>query len=147
MIEAQLVSGGELYDVRDVASKSADNAARLAALFQVFEHGPGPIRPECFTSASRLVAWHLSESRRFFGELNLPAELSAAVRLDDWLLEYCRRAGTRIVSKNHVRQHGPLRDRERLEAAIRELDSLDRLMLVKEGKRLTLRVNPALVTP
>ena len=33
-IESELASGGELYDVRDVASKSADNAARLAALFQ-----------------------------------------------------------------------------------------------------------------
>ena len=40
-IESELASGGELYDVRDVASKSADNAARLAALFQIFEHGMG----------------------------------------------------------------------------------------------------------
>ena len=40
-IEGELASGGELYDVRDVASKSADNAARLAALFQIFEHGTG----------------------------------------------------------------------------------------------------------
>ncbi|MBS3916999.1 MAG: DUF3987 domain-containing protein, partial [Sulfuritalea sp.] len=31
-IESELASGGELYDVRDVASKSADNAARLSAL-------------------------------------------------------------------------------------------------------------------
>jgi putative DNA primase/helicase len=38
-IEGELASGGELYDVRDVASKSADNAARLGALFQIFEHG------------------------------------------------------------------------------------------------------------
>jgi putative DNA primase/helicase len=38
-IESELSSGGELYDVRDVASKSADNAARLAALFQMFEQG------------------------------------------------------------------------------------------------------------
>ena len=40
-IESMLVSGNELYDVRDVASKSADNAARLAALFHVFKHGIG----------------------------------------------------------------------------------------------------------
>jgi putative DNA primase/helicase len=40
-IESELRSGGELFDVRDVASKSADNAARLAALFQQFEHGMG----------------------------------------------------------------------------------------------------------
>ncbi|SFN03308.1 YfjI family protein [Nitrosomonas communis] len=35
-IEKELANGGELYDVRDVASKSADNAARLAAIFHVF---------------------------------------------------------------------------------------------------------------
>jgi putative DNA primase/helicase len=40
-VEQELVSGGDLYEVRDVASKSADNAARLAALFQMFEHGMG----------------------------------------------------------------------------------------------------------
>ena len=42
-IESELSSGGELYDVRDVASKSADNAARLAALFQMFEGAGGAI--------------------------------------------------------------------------------------------------------
>jgi putative DNA primase/helicase len=40
-IEGELRNGGELYDVRDVASKTADNAVRLAAQFQVFEHGMG----------------------------------------------------------------------------------------------------------
>ena len=40
-IESMLASGNELYDVRDVASKSADNAARLAALFHVFKYGIG----------------------------------------------------------------------------------------------------------
>lgn len=145
-IESELASGGELYDVRDVASKSADNAARLAALFQIFEHGMGgAIGPECFESASRIAAWHLNESRRFFGELALPAELADAARLDAWLIEYCRNGRTHIVAKNHARQHGPLRDGGRLDAAIRELAELDRLRLVKDGKRLTIQVNPALV--
>ena len=47
-IESELSSGGELYDVRDVASKSADNAARLAALFQMFEGAGGAIGAGCF---------------------------------------------------------------------------------------------------
>ncbi|MBV6274223.1 DUF3987 domain-containing protein [Alcaligenaceae bacterium CGII-47] len=38
-IEKQLRQDGELQDVKDVASKTADNAARLAALFHVFERG------------------------------------------------------------------------------------------------------------
>lgn len=145
-IESELKSGGELYDVRDVASKSADNAARLAALFQLFEHGMGgAIGLDSFERASRIAAWHLSEARRFFGELALPAELADAARLDSWLIEHCRQARTHMVGKNHVRQHGPLRDGARLDTAIRELAELDRLQLVKDGKRLTIHLNPALV--
>ncbi len=145
-IESELASGGELYDVRDVASKSADNAARLAALFQQFEHGMGgAIGLDSFECASRITAWHLSEARRFFGELALPAELADAARLDSWLIEHCRQGRTHMVGKNHVRQHGPLRDGARLDAAIRELAELDRLRLEKDGKRLTIHLNPALV--
>lgn len=144
-IESELSSGGELYDVRDVASKSADNAARLAALFQMFEGAGGAIGADAFEGASRITAWHLHEARRFFGELALPAELADAARLDRWLSEHCRRERTHVVGKNHVRQHGPLRDGARLDAAIRELAELDRLRLVKDGKRLTIQVNPALV--
>ena len=145
-IENELASGGELYDVRDVASKSADNAARLAALFQIFEHGMGgAIGLDSFVRASRITAWHLSEARRFFGELALPAELADAARLDTWLVEYCQREQRYSVGKNHVRQHGPLRDGARLDTAIRELAELERLRLLKEGKRLTIQLNPSLV--
>lgn len=145
-IESELASGGELYDVRDVASKSADNAARLAALFQQFEHGMGgAVGLDSFEQASRITAWHLSEARRFFGELALPAELADAARLDSWLIEHCRQERTHMVGKNHVRQHGPLRDGGRLDNAIRELAELDRLRLEKDGKRLTIHLNPALV--
>ena len=144
-IESELANGGELYDVRDVASKSADNAARLAALFQIFEGVGSAIGKEAFEGASRITAWHLHEARRFFGELALPSELADAARLDSWLIAYCHRERTHMVGKNHVRQHGPMRDGTRLDAAIRELSELDRLRLEKDGKRLTIHLNPALV--
>jgi putative DNA primase/helicase len=143
-VERELATGGELCDVRDVASKAADNAARLAALFQVFEHGEGDVSLKNIESASRIVAWHLSESRRFFGELSLPVELANAARLDTWLIEYCRRERTGIVGKSATLQYGPLRKKENLDAAIRELVELDRLRVRREGKRTWLAINPAL---
>ncbi len=143
-IESELSSGGELYDVRDVASKSADNAARLAGLFQVFKGVGGAIGIEAFEGASRIAEWHLHEARRFFGELALPAELVDAARLDTWLIDYSLRERTHSIGKNHVRQHGPLRDGGRLDAAIKELAELDRLRLVKEGRRLDINLNPAI---
>ncbi len=138
-IEGELSSGGELYDVRDVASKTADNAARLACLFQLYAGG-GAITPDSFESASRICAWHLSEARRFFGELALPPELADAARLDAWLIG----GRATVLPKNHVRQYGPLRDGARLDAAIRELSDLDRLRIRKVGKRLDIALNPAL---
>ena len=147
-IECELASGGELYDVRDVASKSADNAARLAALFQIFEHGMGgAVGLDCFESASRIAAWHLNESRRFFGQLALPAELADAARLDQWLIEYCRREGTNIVPIAKLQQFGPggLRSKTVIDAAMRELEDASRARLVQEGKRKLIAVNPALL--
>ncbi|MDD2743385.1 MAG: YfjI family protein [Rhodocyclaceae bacterium] len=145
-IESQLASGGELYDLRDVASKSADNAARLAALFQMFEHGTGgAIGADAFERASCITAWHLHEARRFFGELALPAELADAARLDSWVIEHCKRERTPLVGKRTALQYGPLRKKENLDAAIRELVDLDRLRVEKDGKRLTLHLNPALL--
>jgi putative DNA primase/helicase len=146
-IESELASGGELYDVRDVASKSADNAARLAALFQHFEHGMGGVVGlDSFERASRIAAWHLSEARRFFGELALPAELADAARLDSWLMEHCQRERTHLVPTREAQRLGPIRDKEKLTTALRELEELDRVRVVQEGRRKTIKVNPLVVT-
>lgn len=144
-IESELSSGGELYDVRDVASKSADNAARLAALFQIFEGAGGAIGLAAFEGASLITAWHLNESRRFFGELALPAELADAARLDGWLIEHCRRNRTHLVSNREAQQFGPIRNKEKLAAALRELEDLDRVKVTQEGRRKIVMVNPALI--
>lgn len=145
-IENELRTGGELYDVRDVASKSADNAARLAALFQWFSSpGSQEIGLPAFENASRIAAWHLHEARRFFGELALPAELANAAKLDSWLIGYCHSERTHLVGKSTALQYSPLRKKENLEAAIRELAELDRLQVRKDGKRVMLAVNPRLL--
>jgi len=145
-IESELAIGGELYDIRDVASKTADNAVRMAALFQLFEHGvDGAIRLDSFEQASRIAAWHLSESRRFFGELALPRELVDAARLDNWLINHCEREHTTSVGKSDVLQRSPLRKKESLDTAIKELAQLDRLRVWKDRKRTLLAINPILL--
>ena len=144
-IETELRSGGELCDVQDVASKSADNAARLAALFQMFEGAGGAIGADAFDGASRIAAWHLNEARRFFGELALPAELGDAVRLDGWLIGFCQRERTRSISTRDAQRLGPIRDKPRLDAALRELEELDRVRVDRDGRRKTIAVNPGLI--
>jgi putative DNA primase/helicase len=146
-IEGELISGGELFDIRDVASKTADNAARLAALFQVFNHGGGAVGLDAFQSASRIAAWHLNEARRFFGGLALPQELADAARLDSWLLEYCRCKKTDQVPITKVQQFGPsgIRLKGAIDAAMEELEGLERSRRVRDGKRKIILINPMLL--
>lgn len=144
-IESELATGGELQDVRDVASKIAENAARIAALLHVFEHGGGAISLESFERASRIAAWHLNESRRFFGELAQPQDISDAARLDAWILAYCQHQRSDKIGKRYLRQYGPVRDGERLDAALAFLEELGRIRQRKSGKQATIEVNPRLL--
>jgi putative DNA primase/helicase len=144
-VETELASGGDLYDIRDVASKSSDNAARLAALFQFFEGGLGAIDIDPIRRASRIVAWHLSESRRFFGELALPQELADSIRLNNWLINRARQTGTLDSSTRDAQRAGPIRVKLRLNLALDELVNLGRIRLLQEGKKRLILVNPYLV--
>lgn len=145
-IETMLANGGELFDIRDVASKTADNAARLACQFHVFSGESGAISLDAFESASRITAWHLGEARRFFGGLALPQELADAARLDNWMIDYCKKNQTSTVSVRTVQQYSPIRSKPAIDAAMEELEGLDRSRRVKGGKRKTIHINPALLS-
>ena len=148
-IEGELRSGGELHDVRDVASKTADNAARIATLFHIFEHGSGgAVGLAAFEGASRIAAWHLREALRFYGELALPEEQANAERLDSWLLDYCKREKTNIVSRRELQRNvtpGHLRQKAVLDFAMDGLMEAGRARLVQDGRRKEIHINPALL--
>jgi putative DNA primase/helicase len=146
-IEKGLCKGGELQDVRDVASKIADNAARMAALFHVIDGGIGAISLEHFEAASIITAWHLNEALRFYGELALPPELVDAVLLDEWLIEHCRKNRVDVVTLRTIMQFCPgrLRAKEKLTAAIQELIERGRVILLQNGKKREIQINPQLL--
>ena len=146
-IESELSTGRELHDVRDVASKTADNAARLATLFHTFTGSIGPIDLDAMESAARVTTWHLTEAKRFLGELAMPAELANPARLESWMLAWCRRENTDKVPTRELQRHGPggLRDKAIIADAIKELAELGRARLVQDGKKKLIQMNPALL--
>lgn len=147
VIEAKLSSGGDLHDVRDVASKIADNATRIAALFHVFEGGIGPISLDAMESGIAIAAWHLNEARRFLGEVAMPAEIANPLRLESWLVDYCRRENTDMVPTRAVQQFGPssLRSKAAFAQALKELQDLGRARVAQDGHKKLVQVNPALL--
>ncbi|KTD62406.1 DUF3987 domain-containing protein [Legionella shakespearei] len=147
-LESELHKGGELYDVRDVASKAADNAARLACLFHLLEHGfNGEVGDDSFDRASLIILWHLGEAQRFFGELTLPPELANALLLEEWLIAYCQKEKIKQIPFSKVLQLGPNRLRKSLilKAALQELEDLDRARLITSQKYNYIEINPALL--
>jgi putative DNA primase/helicase len=111
-VETRLAVGGDYADVRDVASKSADNAARLAALFHIFENGGGgAISLEAMEAGCMVAVWHLQESRRFFGEIAVPVEMADAMRVIRWAVEVGRTQGGTVATRD-LQRLGPVRSKD-----------------------------------
>jgi putative DNA primase/helicase len=144
VIESELRQDGELADLRDVASKAADNAARLAALFQLFTQDFGDVSAEAMKSATTIVAWHLHEARRLLPHLTMVSKDKSLIATDQWLIKYCKQNGVASVAKNDLLQKGPIRNAKELDRILAELVNLYRIRIVQK-QRITIEVNPALL--
>ncbi|ACL06604.1 conserved hypothetical protein [Desulfatibacillum aliphaticivorans] len=135
-IEKQLCEDGRYYDIREVASKIADNAARLAGLFHVFVRGvDGFIEEDTLSAACQIAAWHLDEARRLFGELGLSQSIINACKLETWLIKECLREDVLHIARRKAQQYGPstLRSKDSLGEALQELERLGRVYMQTRG--------------
>lgn len=90
-IERELGAFGEFADVGDVASKSADNAARIAGLLHLYQHGlVGRVTADEMRCGLALALWHLNESKRYFTKAKTDEKTLLAARLEQWLIVQCR---------------------------------------------------------
>jgi putative DNA primase/helicase len=161
-IEAELAVGGALVDVRDVAAKIADNAARLAAIFRVYERKTAKtaktatagitaekttaseIDLRAISSSIQITEWHLGEARRFFGGMALPREHADATALEDWLKAYCAKSERSAVPMGILQKLGPtrLRDKQAMAAPLDVLVEKGRARVIStvgRGKAIELR--------
>lgn len=145
-VEADLRVGCFLSDVRDCAAKIAENAARLAAVFHVYERRDGKIEAETIQQAIEICGWHLMEYKRLFGGgTSVPPEVEDARDLERWLHELVVRfPGATEVRKNHIAQYGPnkLRARVRLDSALGILASEGKVTGVIRGRTTVVLLNP-----
>ena len=130
-VESQIRWGGPLHDIRDYASKYADNLARVAAIFHFLQGLEGDISVETLNQADIVCTWFLYEFKRLF---SLPSPISIvpqhvidAELLKTWLIQYFIKQGIFWVDKSHMqcRCPGSIREKQRLVPAI--------LALVNQG--------------
>lgn len=157
-IERELAQFGEFTSVADVASKSAENAARIAGVFSLFDCGrTTPLVDARYMEGGIAVAgWHLHEAKRLFLDADAPPEEHDARELSAWLCgkarELANRNGEPIIDQEgcialgDITHKGPNRVRD----TVRRDDAIDRLVEAGHvrrrdvGRRKLIQLNPML---
>ena len=145
-LEQELILGKDMYDVRDVASKTAENAARIAANFHVFAgESSNQISADHLDAAKRIALWHLYEAQRFFSEIDMPPENAKAFEVYQWLQFRCLKEQTNFVLRRVLQRNGPVRKPPLLKEALNVLHEHSYCRAVKDGKQIRIEVNPSLL--
>lgn len=151
-IEQELGEYGEYALVKDVGAKSAENAARIACVFQIWENGPGgSISAKWMASGIALAHWHLNEALRLFFQADKPQEIQDAEILSNWIATEARQFLDEdgLLSLSVILQRGPyrVRDKARRDAALKVLadPEISHIRLLSIGRRKLLQVNPSLL--
>jgi hypothetical protein len=122
----EYLGGDSIYSgIRDVASKAAENAARIACCLHVFTSpNHWDIDRKTMADACALMRWYLAEAVRFGQAAEVTEETRNAEILEGWLVQKYKEAGWAKeaweMKVNTIRQNGPapVRDKARLENAL-----------------------------
>jgi putative DNA primase/helicase len=103
-VEYAMKPYGNLVEIQDFASKSAENAARLAACFHVFERGiDGIIHENTMHNAITCARWFLREALRIFAQHDKPQNTLDAESLWAW----CVHKNHETVTLSTISRYGP----------------------------------------
>lgn len=136
-VEHNLNPGGIYFEVRDAASKTAENVARMAALFHVSEGRDGDIQSDSVNQALQICEWYLNEFKRIFAPApTIPQPELDAMALDAWLRTNCARRGEYFIKRSVLLQVGlgAIGSKARLDTAIAILAQHGRIRLIQGPK-------------
>jgi putative DNA primase/helicase len=141
LVETELKECGSLVDVPDFASKSAEQAVRIAGTFHLFSgHEPDDaVSKETMLAACEVAAWFLNETLRVIRGRAAPQEIRDAMLAWEWAKERETFTTTDLIN------YGPnalRKDKTRREAALKELERHCLIACARQGKKRTFHTNP-----
>lgn len=131
-VEQQVASGGMFANVKPWASKSAEQALRIAGVLAIFDDPLArQIDLQTLDRGASLATWHLREAARLASVAAVPVD----VRNAELLLEWCAATSRRLLCSSDALQRGPtrIRDRETFLSAVGELERAGWAELVPDG--------------
>ncbi|MEM1151058.1 MAG: YfjI family protein [Pseudomonadota bacterium] len=123
-----------LQNIRGFASKSVEQAARIAGVMQVFQDQNAPeLTAANMANAIELMGWYLGEARRLLEVAAVPAQVKQAEMLRQWLLSSWQED---YIDVRTIVRRGPsqLRSSDKARQAVRLLEE-DLWLLPAPGPR------------
>jgi hypothetical protein len=119
-VEKAQASGGPFEDARAFASKTAEHAARLAAVQTIFANPDAPeVTGETMAGATEIATFYANEAARLADAAIVPPEVADAERMRKWLLNSW---GEPFISARAAAQRGPFKVTDRARKALRKLE-------------------------
>ncbi|MBV9576012.1 MAG: DUF3987 domain-containing protein [Gammaproteobacteria bacterium] len=141
-MEAGLLLTDKWATITDFASKAAENTARLAALFHLFEGKDNHISCEDVERAVEIIQWHLFETKRILATPQTSAELQDAIKLLHWIIN----KGIKNTTPQYLQQYSPIREKKRRDLAIDTLLEHHYLRRLTSNGKLQLLINPKVIS-
>lgn len=128
--------------INDLASKAAENIARLSALFHLYEGASGSISKDNVARAYEIITWHLNEAKRILhADLTQSKAENDAQRIIKWIQE----KSLKQTTPREVLQSSPVRDKKSRDDAIALLEKTNYLKITQQGTASIILLNPELV--
>jgi hypothetical protein len=119
-VETAQAPGGAFEGARAFASKTAEHAARIAAVMTIFaDPDAAEVTAETEADAVTLATFHANEASRLAGTAVIPQEVADAERMRPWLLD---KWGEPCISAAIATQRGPFKDTPRNRKALQLLE-------------------------
>lgn len=150
-IEASMAPGGGLFSVPEFAGRVANNAARMAANWQYFQHGNAEISAVTLSAAFEVCKWHASEFVRMFSDdAQMLEPEHDAIRLEGhlrrWYLQRnCWQWEFPVLQRLSPR---PIRGNKfKLIGALSILESQGKVVRINHGSGDVIQLTPSFINP
>ncbi|WP_338141800.1 YfjI family protein [Cronobacter sakazakii] len=139
--EMGMLGFGCFSDIKDYASKIAENAARISALLFYFNHGEGDISLEAIEAAIEITLWFTDEYIRIFSvpkPLDKKEEQIDSEELFKWVIKYCEDNSIIYFNKVLIYSFGPnrLRRKKVADGLLEILVQQGKIRIAKRGRSL-----------
>jgi putative DNA primase/helicase len=143
-VEHQLGSGGDFYSIRGWGAKAAEQVARIAGNFQVaINPNASQIEEDVVLKAIQVVGYYLGESLKLTGS----SKSKDATRVLNWLIKKLSGENQYWIVHYEIQQriHNDLRDSNRIDEALLELENKGFIQHHLIGKKSYVYLNPHLL--